>query len=187
MKNNKMLHVGKIVTSILEIFHWVGMAILLVGTVCTLAAPEFVGSCIRVTPIEGYGAPIEVYGFQMVLPVTGGNVSMLSLFLFGIGGVLILGLTAMIFRNLYRMMKNAETASPFQKENIRMMREIGWFSMAVPVIGLIMSTVTRLVMGVDAVEISVNLEGFCMGIIILALTQFFIHGARLEEDVEGLL
>ena len=187
MKNNKMLRAGKIVTSILEVFHWVAMVILLAGTVCTLAAPEFVSRCVKVTPIEGYGAPIEVYGFEMVLPVTGGNISMLSLFLFGIGGVLILGLTAMIFRNLHLIMKNAETASPFQKDNIRMLGQIGWFSMAVPVIGLIMSTVTRLVMGAGTVALSVNLEGFCMGIIVLALTQFFIHGAQLEEDVEGLL
>ena len=187
MENNKMLRAGQIVTSILEIFHWVAAAILLAGTVCTLAAPGFVKNCIKVTPIEGYGAPIEVYGFEMVLPVTGGNISMLSLFLFGIGGVLILALTAMIFRNLHRMLKNAETASPFREDNIRMMREIGYFSIAVPVVGLIMSIVTRLVMGVDTVEISVNLEGFCMGIIVLALTQFFVHGAQLEEDVEGLL
>ena len=68
-----------------------------------------------------------------------------------------------------------------------MMREIGIFSIAVPVLGLIMSPVMRIVLGVDAVEISVDMNGIFMGIIVLCLTQFFVHGAQLEEDVEGLL
>ena len=187
MKNNQTLKVGKIVTKILEIFHWVGMAILSVATVCALFVPSFVKYFVGVTPIEEYGAPIEIYGFEMVLPVENGNINMMALFLFGIGGVLILALMAMIFRNLNQIIKNAEKSTPFQKDNIQMMNKIGIFSIAVPIVGLVMSTITKFVMGVDTVEMSVNLEGFCMGIIVLTLTQFFIHGVNLEKDVEGLL
>ena len=68
-----------------------------------------------------------------------------------------------------------------------MMREIGYFSIAVPVIGFIMSIVVRLVTGVEAAEISIDTAGIFMGIIVLCLTQFFVHGAELEEDVDGLL
>ena len=65
-----------------------------------------------------------------------------------------------------------------------MLREIGIFCIVVPVIGLVMSAVSRLVLGV---ETSVNLYGFSMGIIVLCLTQSFAHGAALEQDVEGLV
>ena len=68
-----------------------------------------------------------------------------------------------------------------------MMREIGLFSIAVPVIGLFMSFVFRLVTGVDAVENSMDMNGIFMGIVVLCLTQFFVHGAALETDVDGLL
>ena len=184
MKVHALLKVGKSLTKILEIFHWVGAAILCAATVCALAAPALVDNLIRVTPIEGYGAPIQVYGFEMILPAENG---MTALFLFGIGGTAILVLVSMIFHDLHRMLKNAETETPFQKDTLRMMKQIGAFSMAVPLVGLVMSVVTRGVMGADAIEMSVNLEGFCVGVIILSLTQFFIHGAELEEDVEGLL
>ena len=73
------------------------------------------------------------------------------------------------------------------EQDFRMMKEIGIFSIAVPVIGLVMSVVIRLVVGAEAAEISVSQSGFFMGVIVLCLTQFFIHGAQLEEDVEGLL
>ena len=45
------------------------------------------------------------------------------------------------------------------KDNIRMMREIGIFSIAVPVIGLFMSFIFRLIIGVDAVENSMDMNG----------------------------
>lgn len=59
--------------------------------------------------------------------------------------------------------------------------------MVIPVVGLIMSMIIRLAVGVDAVEISIHMDGFIMGIIVLCLTQFFAHGAELEKDVDGLL
>ena len=107
--------------------------------------------------------------------------------LFGIGAIIILSVMAMVFRNLHLILKKSQNATPFQTDNIRMMREIGIFAIAVPVIGLIMSTIVRLVTGVETAEISIDTAGIFMGIIVLCLTQFFVHGAELEKDVDGLL
>ena len=68
-----------------------------------------------------------------------------------------------------------------------MLREIGIFSISIPVVGLIMSIIIRLIVGVEAAETSVNLSGFIMGIIVLCLTQYFTHGADIEKDVDGLV
>ena len=75
----------------------------------------------------------------------------------------------------------------FQKDNVRMMREIGIFAIDIPVIGFIMSVITRLVCGVDFAEICVDMGGISMGIIVLCFSQFFAHGVKLENDVDGLL
>ncbi|MEE0839797.1 MAG: DUF2975 domain-containing protein, partial [Acutalibacteraceae bacterium] len=128
-----------------------------------------------------------VYGFEVNAPVINGNVDMTSFMIFGIGAFIILAVVAMVFRNLYLIFKKSENATPFQKDNIRMMREIGYFSIAVPVIGLIMSIFVRLVTGVETAEVSIDTTGILMGIIVLCLTQFFIRGAELEKDVDGLL
>ena len=94
---------------------------------------------------------------------------------------------AMIFRNLHLIFKKSENSTPFQKDNVRMMREIGIFAIAIPVIGFIMSVITRLVCGVDFAEISIDMGGISMGIIVLCFSQFFAHGVELENDVDGLL
>ena len=68
-----------------------------------------------------------------------------------------------------------------------MMREIGIFTIAIPVIGFIMSVIARLVMGSDVAEISIDMGGIFMGIVVLCFTQFFAHGVELENDIDGLL
>ncbi len=115
------------------------------------------------------------------------EIDMTTFLLFGIGAVIILILMAMVFRNVHLIFKKSENGTPFQKDNIRMLKEIGIFSITVPVIGLVMSVIIRLVIGVDAVEININQSGLFMGIIVLCLTQYFIYGAELEKDVDGLL
>jgi hypothetical protein len=47
--------------------------------------------------------------------------------------------------------------------------------------------VLHLALDAEVVETSVNMSGIFMGIIVLCLTQFFVHGAELEKDVDGLL
>ena len=178
---------GKVITKILEVFHWVGAALITAATVCSAVAPDWVKYFVGFDAKECCGANLDVYGFEVNLPVANGNVDMTAFLVFGIGAVIILVVMAMVFRNLYLIFKNSENTTPFQKDNIRMMREIGIFSIAVPVIGFIMSVIIRLVTGVETAELSVDTAGIFMGIIVLCLTQFFVHGAELEKDVDGLL
>ena len=179
--------IGTVITKIMEVFHWVGTALMLAATICSVAAPQWVDKFVGLDGKECCGANLEVYGFEVNAPFANGKVDMKYLLLFGIGAVLILFVMAMIFRNLYLIFKNYEKESVFKKDNIRLMKEIGIFAIAVPVIGLIMSGIIRLILGAEAVEISIDMGGIFMGIIILCLTQFFVHGARLEKDVDGLL
>ena len=178
---------GKVITKILEVFHWVGAALMTAATVCSMVAPDWVKYFVGFDAKDCCGADLEVYGFEVNAPVADGNTDMLTFMLFGIGAVIILAVMAMVFRNLHLIFKKSENATPFQKDNIRMMREIGIFSIAVPVIGFIMSVIIRLVTGVETAELSIDTAGVFMGIIVLCLTQFFVHGAELEKDVDGLL
>lgn len=182
-----MNKLGAVITKILEVFHWVGAVLMAAATVCSAAAPNLVNYLVGFDAKECCGANLEVYGFEVNAPVVDGNTDMLSFMLFGVGAVIILSVMAMVFRNLYLIFKKSENGTPFQKDNIRMMKEIGIFSIAVPVIGLIMSTIVRLAVGVETAETSVDMSGVFMGIIVLCLTQFFVHGADLEKDVDGLL
>ncbi|MBR6824575.1 MAG: hypothetical protein IKC76_05540 [Firmicutes bacterium] len=176
-----------IVSKIIEVFHWVGAALLAAATVCAKAAPDKIGLFVGFDAKECCGAELNVYGFEVQAAVVNGSVDMTAFFLFGIGGTLILLLMAMVFRNLHLILKASAAGSPFRADNIRMLKEIGIFSVAVPLVGFVMSIVIRLVLGPDAAEISVDQAGLFMGLIILCLTRYFMYGAQLEEEVDGLV
>jgi hypothetical protein len=182
-----MNKLGKTVTKILEVFHWVGAALMVAATVCSVAAPDWLKYFVGYDSKDCCGATVNVYGFEVTAPVADGAMDMKAFLLFGIGATIILALMAMVFRNLHLIFKKSENTTPFQKDNVRMMREIGIFSCAVPFIGLFMSAIFRLVNGGGAGEISMSLSGLWIGIIMLCMSQFFAHGVALEEDVDGLV
>ena len=183
----KLNTIGKVITKILEVFQWVGMVLMLASTICSVAAPDLVGYFVSFDAKECCGANLEVYGFEVNAPVVDGRVDTGSFVVFGIGAIIILFAVAMIFRNLHQVFSKSENSTPFQKENVRLVREIGIFAIAIPIIGLIMSVIARLVIGPEGSEISVDMSGILMGIIVLCLASFFAHGVELENDVDGLL
>lgn len=185
MKN--MNKIGKVITKIVEVFHWVAVVLMIAATICSVVAPTWVGCFVGIDAKECCGANLAIYGFELNAPVINGSVDMTCFLLFGITTIPLLVLMAMVFRNLHLIFKKSENESPFQKDNVRMMREIGIFTIAVPIVGLFMSIICRLILGVDNVEISVNMNGIFLGIVVLCLTQFFVYGMELEEEVDGLL
>lgn len=179
--------ITKIAAKVLEVFHWVGAALMTAAVICSFAAPKWVGYFMGIDAKECCGARLNVYGFEVNAPYKDGAVDQTIFLLFGIGAVIILSLMAMVFRNIYLILKKSENKTPFQKDNVRMLKEIGIFSISIPIIGLIMSVIIRLVSGVDEIEMSINQLGTFMGVAVLCITQFFSHGMELEADVDGLL
>ena len=178
---------GKIITKVLEVFHWVGTILMAAATVCSVAAPNWVKYFVGFDAKECCGANLEVYGFEVNAPVVDGMIDTATFVVFGIGSMIIISLVAMVFRNLNQIFKKSENSTPFQKDNVRLIREIGIFTIAIPVIGLFVSIIARLVTGSEVAEISIDMSGILMGIIVLCLSQFFAHGVALENDVDGLL
>lgn len=178
--------ITKVVAKILEIFHWIGAGLMVGVGISAAVAPAWISRFMDAEALRSE-REIEVYGFSVTAVDAAGEIHRPTLVIFAIGAVFIFCLIAMIFRGLNRILRNSESGSPFQPDNIRMLRQIGAFSMGVPVVGLIMSMLIRLVVGVNAAELSVSMDGFIMGIIVLTLTQYFIYGARLERDMDGLV
>lgn len=106
----------------------------------------------------------------------------------------ICGLALMIVRNINLIFRTAEGktwfskgSTPFQPDNIRMVREIGIFCIMIPIFALIMSIVARTVLPVDMVEPEVDITLVFFGLVVLALSQYFAYGMELQNEVDGLV
>lgn len=181
----KLDKVTLVLAKVLEIGHWIGMVGMIVVFVLSLIMGSGVFNNVN---LADFDASLITYGFEIEMVDAAGQVSVPALRVFCIGAALILGVMAMVFRNIYLILKRSENTTPFQKDNVRMVREIGIFLIAVPVISLIMSIVARLVVGPELVEASsVGLSSFMVGLVMLCLSQFFAHGVELETETDGLL
>lgn len=183
MMNTKLDTITKVLAKIVEVIHWIGVVCMLACLVLTLL---FGADVVAVVPSD-YGAVSSVYGFELVTVNTAGELNMTALRLLLIGGAILLGLMAMVFRKVFLIMKSAEQGSPFQPDNVRRVREIGILLIIGPIVSLNLSILARLILGPETAEISVGLESFLIGLVVLCLSRFFARGMELETDVDGLL
>lgn len=179
----KLDKVVTVLAKLTEIAHWIGAVSMVVGLVLTLVMGS---DAVRFTS-QDFGAHLATYGFEVEIISAAGEVNLAALRLFLVGSAVILSLMAMVFRNVYLIMKRSEHDTPFQKDNVRMVREIGIFLLAVPLMGLLLNVLLRLMLGVDAVETSEDLSSLLIGLVVLCLSRIFAQGMELEADVDGLL
>lgn len=178
----KISNVALVVSKIIEVIHWIVVVTMAAFFVCTFAFREIMNEIIYTE-----GMPLDTYGLEISLVSSDGTVSMAAVRIFLVFAFIAFILMAMTFRNVYLILKKSKNSTPFQKDNVRMLKEIGIFSISIPVLGLIASIIVRLVTNVDYVEAFVDMKGFIMGILVLCLTQFFARGVELEEEVDGLV
>lgn len=186
----KISKVTAIVAKIIEVFHWIG--------VVSMAAMFIMSFVMKESLTNRFGIPFNdganvatnfsIYDFDLMVIGENGDVNILGMRIGFFCGILLLSLWAMVFRNVYLVAKNTmkKENNLFCEDNLRMVREIGIFTIASPVVSLTASTIARIILGHEA-EISVGFNGFIIGLLVIFLTQFFIKGAEIEKDIEGLI
>lgn len=183
----KLDRITLIATKVAEVCHWVAAALMVAALVCSIFAPSQVGRFVGYSLSED-GAELSVYGFDVVAPIVDGMADTTMFVIFSVGAIVMISLMAMTFRNLNLILKAAQKTTPFQKDNVRMLKEIGIFLLSVPLVGFAAGWTIRLVCGVDAAEISNNIGSyFVMALVSFSLTSFFSRGIQLESDMDGLV
>ncbi len=186
----------KIVTifaKIAEVFCWVGTGL--------CAASLFVIAIGKETLLKYFtdiqsSTDLTVNGFSVDLTSIDPNMAVRAFVLGFVMLIITLVLMAMICRNIYLIFKtaNGETKfsqgkTPFQPDIVRMIREIGIFSIAIPIVEIIMSIVGSFVLGPLGAEFdfSVNMVSVFFGLVVLCLSQFFAYGVQLQKETDGLV
>ena len=113
----------------------------------------------------------------------------------GIGylfSAVIYALLGMIFRNINLIVVTARGGTwfskgetPFQDDNIRMVREIGIFLIAMYIVGLVGTWAVALV-SID-IETSTTLLLLALGVIMICLSKMFEYGKELQDAQDGLI
>lgn len=189
-KNGKGLNrAAAVIAKILEVFHWVGVGLMAAGLIAYLINEKFIKYFMDL----GNGE-FGIAGYSVNIFNSSGEIMPAVFIPVLILGIITLGLMAMICRNTYLIFKTSEGKTkfsegetPFQRSNVRMLREIGIFAIAVPITAFIFDLIIKLIAGIDNVESSISLMGIALGIVVLCLSQFFAYGVQLQSDSDGLI
>ena len=182
-----------VLAKVLEVFAWVGSALVAASLIAIAAGKADLLPLFSNIRSE---AELTMGGFSIDVSTLSQAQVIRAYVMFFITMLIIFLLMAMVFRNIYLIFKTAEGktkfsrgATPFQPDIVRMIREIGIFCLAVPVLEIIMSIAARLVIGFEGGEIAVTLDvtGIFFGLVVLCLSQFFAYGAALQKETEGLV
>ncbi|MCQ2513667.1 MAG: DUF2975 domain-containing protein [Ruminococcus sp.] len=181
----------KIICKISEIAMWITTAVMLLLTILTVVAPQQLAELLK-SGMDGAYLSINGLECEIIYEQSGLLMQPVALILF-IASIISGTLGAMIFRNIYLVFKLSEGNSkhskgvtPFQPDNVRMIREIGIFAISIPIIQFIASIAIHLVSGIPGTAV-LSVGGIFFGIVILALSRIFQYGADLEKDAEGLI
>ena len=186
MKNSKLRNVTAVLAKIIEVVSWAGAVLMVVSTfvlgftaddIQQAYANGFINTDnIKVEPSAGFTAD------WLLQTVIDGKAAVSF-----VPFIVILVISALIFRNVYLIFKKTNTASPFAEENIKKIRNIGILTIALPISKIIMSILCQVLTHSTNYMLSVELSEIVIGLVALCLTQYFAYGAQLEKDVDGLL
>ena len=97
-------------------------------------------------------------------------------------------LGSLIFGNIYKVFKNIENdMTPFTKENVRLIKNIGIYAIVSPFVGGVISIIMAIIFKSPNFKATIDVTTLFMGFVVLCLSQFFAHGVELEDEVNGLL
>ena len=190
MKLNKAV---TIISKIAEVCYWIGFD--MVGAIVISLIAGHHGLVSKLTDVDPTaGKDLTAFGFSISSVDGNGQIVWGTYLIFFITLFIMLALMAMACRNLYLIFKTTEGKTkfskgqtPFQPDNIRMVREIGIFLLAVPIVGLVMSVVARLALSGIEVETSMDMHFIIVGLAVTCLSRYFSYGMELQNDVDGLV
>ncbi len=180
-----------VLAKIAEVLHWCLASTMLIGAFITIVQPTSAVEWVKYTVLHGENT-LSCYGFEASIMSADGTPQPTMIIFFALSSTIVLSLMAMIFRNVYLILKTAEGktwfakgSTPFQKNIVRMFREVGIFFIGVSAMSIISEIVVNLVGG--EVTDGFNYLSCFIGLIFLCISQFFNYGTGLEKDLDGLV
>lgn len=189
---NKLNSVIKVLAKIFEVIHWVAAGLSAVALVLVSAfwgkLNDLVASGVIDVDknLDMYALTVHSEGAQMP--------SLAAVWVLALGAIATFVLMALILHYVYDIIKpltveqpDGTVATPFTETTVDKVKQIGYLTIAIPVISLVVTLFGTVLQDNGMLEISVDLSWILIGLIVLSLSQIFAHGVSLERDVEGLV
>ncbi len=186
----KLAKAAYVLAKILEIICALATLGYLASFALSLAQAAPASRFAKLLAMQNHGE-LSVQGFDINI-LNGESVVSGMLTAFTLVGTILFAIRTMMFRNVELILKTAagktsfsKGETPFQKDIIRMVREIGILYILIPTVQIAACIICRAFFG--EIEIGVHAESGIAGFIILSFLHIFSFGETLETEVDRLI
>lgn len=102
--------------------------------------------------------------------------------------LILMGTIFWFIRNIQWIVESVGEGDPFTPANADRLRMLGWLTLGVQAVGLVIDVVASFIrqnVEVLDIAISVSLGGLVLALVLFILARVFREGARMREDLEG--
>ena len=202
----KLNHFTMHASKVLEVLFWIATGAVVLGLIASCIGMGWANRAIRSNEIDlgqvgqiitadpelgelGSNEVEHLMGLAMrendILRADG-TINVFSVVLTLVSAAAHCGVFAMLFRNIYLILRTAEGRTwfskgdtPFQADITRMVREIGIFLLALAALELVFSLLVPF--------LTFDLVYVVIGILMLCLSSIFRYGEDLQQDRDGLI
>ena len=187
MKKNKLYSFTKTASRVLQIILIVAAVLCVAcGVIVRIAVSDSLLDFVKQQVLEGNISVSEI-GMSLEEFSKLGDVRTVGV-LGCLYGFICTTLGSLIFGNIYKVFKNIEKdMTPFTKENVRLIKNIGIYAIVSPFVGGVISIIMAIIFKSPNFKATIDVTTLFMGFVVLCLSQFFAHGVELEDEVNGLL
>ena len=162
-----------------EVFSWFGMAVLPMGAAFLIVNRNRLGE------LEQEGWHFNITGVTERNILREGHLDVLSLVLYCLMMMAVCIAMAMVLHQLCTVIRRIGNGTPFRRDVLGPIRQIGYFCMAIPIARFVFSIITSLIL--DRTHTVINLTDIFIALVVLWVTRMYAYGVELQDDVEGLL
>ncbi|MBQ0071536.1 MAG: DUF2975 domain-containing protein [Spirochaetales bacterium] len=181
-----------VISKIAEVVVLVGMVVLIGMFLFTIFGADFITETLKADAMQ---MRVTINGATYEVLDEVGNVH-LSAFRFALAAAFSACiLVFMVVRNINLIFRTTEGKTwfskgdtPFQPDNIRMVREIGIFIILMPVLEAVIALLATVFTPYPVLaDFEIDITLFFIGLVVLALSQYFAYGMELQNEVDGLV
>lgn len=183
MQKSNLRNITAVMAKIIEVLSWIGAVCIVLSMIVLFATRDMIAEAYKSGAFDSQSISVTgVDSEAFINSLTNGS-GIVALVPF----VFFCALSALIFRNIYKVFQKANGDSPFSEANVKRIKNIGYYALAIPVSKIVMYAVFAVIVGINNLNISISLSEVVFGLVALCLAQYFAYGAELQREVDGLL
>lgn len=172
LRNFRALPATRVFLRLLIVLNWLGGTAILALLIATIVAEQWTFTALGLTPSSG--TPQRIMGLRAIAAL----------------GLVAIPLNFVVLTRLLAIIETVRRGDPFVATNAHLLQIIGWALLALQLLSLVIGGIGKSISTVAHplhLDAGFSTTGWLAVLLTFVLARVFAEGARMREDLEGMV